>query len=639
MSKEKFEPEILIETSELGEIRGINPDRVQTEEGGLVVETQAPRITLEAIKRRFHLPTLSVEFSMREFMPRLIATGTLLGTLMANVDKELISGEQNQPLKTAVVKESLDTTNIETLVKETREELCKVSGIDLMHRFVMKDENGNEYFNPGGFIMPLSVSVAEKCNAKVDVEVHFPYHLARTFTEIITKNPENRDEAVEKIAAFIATEIQKNYLVIRGVAGITDTTYVYNRETNEILAGKQVKVDLEKLKVENIQMEGSASAEAEKSAVDAGEASLHGFNPENLELAGKRMEDLKPLMIEAFSRAGVDKAVLENIQEFRYEHNLSENEIQEIAEISKKILGEVVNGSNEEIAYALIQELNNENTNVIKKLEENKDYAAALDKYIFEKREVKVSFEAGTETGKKTVYNMVFLLPLVLLMPNVRIRSGKGMDFSIKDFKFKYHPSEHNVFETISLKARRLFSETTPEKLEQERSFDEVYSKIDLSKNSQDTHNILQHMLLEEVYPSLDESTREPMIDYEKLADNCRQYLLSSTREGGVAKGVYETPEDARQKIAEELLEMWEKHDNATFPMTGIELKNVLNYRNSEPIIYWAKTLADFFTNLLSETKNASEFKTQLLEKIQQSFQARSSQRGADRNIFVKSSF
>ncbi len=91
-----------------------------------------------------------------------------------------------------------------------------------------------------------------------------------------------------------------------------------------------------------------------------------------------------------------------------------------------------------------------------------------------------------------------------------------------------------------------------------------------------------------------------------------REFLASDARKDGVKKGHYETPDEAQRKITKMLLEMWERHDVATYPMEGIDIKTVLNYRNSEQIVYWAKTLAYELTRLAEQTDTTDELRNAL---------------------------
>lgn len=92
---------------------------------------------------------------------------------------------------------------------------------------------------------------------------------------------------------------------------------------------------------------------------------------------------------------------------------------------------------------------------------------------------------------------------------------------------------------------------------------------------------------------------------------------------------------------------MWEKHDMETYKMNGIDIKTVLNYRHSDKVVFWAKTLAYDFVSIALEAAPKSEDVTELAKRIdfveilerhiQQAFETREKQGGENRNIFVVS--
>lgn len=626
-----------------------NPDRVRTEATEETVTTVTPpvdRYETRTVRRAIDIPASWYgQFSWRfERVRRVLLAalvGSAIGTAATNVDNELERGTKTDELTNKeAVKQALNTTDMETLVKETEKKVCEMVDYDFMDRFSMTDADGNETFNPGAVVLPFAVELKENCKAKVDVEIHIPYHFARTFNEIVAKNPGAREEMVKKLAQFITSEAQ-NQLVIKGIAGVTDTTYVYNKHENILAAGKPI-VDLGRFDVSNIKLEGAASGEAELSGMNAEAESLKGFNPENTRLAGKRLEDVKPLIMDALRVAGVDPAVLAKVKSFSYEHNLVDTELGELARISEKVLGGVVSGSDEQTAYALVKEINAGNPAVMAAINADPQSAATLEKHLLSKRSVNISFEAETEYGKTTVYNISVLLPLgVLLLPYIRFtRVPGGVRIIEEEARIRIPDRVDEVTErTVTPEARRLFSETTPGHLDEQRDFNAVYDSIDLSARAQDTHNLLQHMLIEEVLPSLYEQTSEPLIDYEYIVNACREFLASDARRDSVKKGHYATPDEAQRKMTEQLIDMWERHDVATYPMQGIDIKTVLNYRHSEYVVYWAKTLAYELTRLAEQTDTTDELRNALIGAAEEAARSRAGQGNSDRNQFVVSNF
>lgn len=581
---------------------GVNPDRVRVEEGSLVEPEKWNKITHSTLVRKERiLPRIELDTETRlgSWLRAAIAAAAI-GTVVSNADIEhtkgtdFVSGDANR------IEEKLETVEMGTAARQVREEVCRVVGADFMHRFVMKNADGKEVFNPGAVILPFAVDLAQDCKARVDVELHIPYHFARTFKEVVAKSPEQREALIQRLSDFISDEV-RNLVVIRGIAGVTDTRMVYDSKSNSLLTTP--RLDFGNMDISDIEITGLSSAEAESSVSNAGPDSLRGENVENVMLNEARAEDMIRPLKEALSLANVDPRVLESIKVTGYERNLISEEITELAVISKDVLGIDLKATDDEYAFELIKELNANNSEVRTKVNENAEYAGTVKRLIDDARGVEVSFTADTERQKNEVFNVLLPLPaLLMLLAWVRLRSG-GVDYKYVDkTEWVSTPAVHNM--DVS---RRLFSETTPTTLDKERNFNDLYESIDLSESAKDTAILTEHLMIEEVLPSLDSRTIEPMIDYLQIIEDTRQYLRSDTRVGDVKKGSYATTAEAQLKAAEAVLQMWEKHDTAIYPMKDIDIKNVLNYRHSPQIVYWAKTLAETLIEISKKTESPEE--------------------------------
>jgi hypothetical protein len=626
-------------------VPGVNPDRVAFVSDAQPIQeiTNVGGVTGEGTKEIVieHPAGIRAEvvsgMGGRTFTKVALAA-TAAAVLATNVGIENKEGGQPPTTEAGEVSRALETVSMETLVNQVRNEVCNVMDVDFMHRFALKNEQGEEEFNPGGFIIPLAVEIAQGCKAKVEVEIHVPYHFARTFREISVKSPEKREEMIAKLAQFINEQVE-NRLVIHGIAGHTETTHVWDHEHNTLTQG-QPRINLGKLDISDLAITGEASTEAEAGKINSGPESMQGVNVENIQLAEKRLAEAMPLITEAFQMAGVDPSVLSKSTQFHYEHNLIDGEIAELANISREVLGNVAVGSDAELAYQLIQEINSGNTQVIKLIESNPAFAASIKEHVTDHRGVTIGFEAETEYQKNEVYNIPIPLPLLLLLlPFIKLHRMPAFTERRSISVATETPmvlSKTMVDMPVPV-ARRLFSESTPNELDQKRDFHDVYNETNLSAKPEDTRLLLEHMLLEEVLPSLDDTTREPMIDYEKIVNDTREYLHSDTRKGGVEKGSYATPEEAERRMSELLLDMWERHDAETYPMQGIDMKEVLNYRHSPQIVYWAKTLAYHLTGIAEHTTTSEQFREELNSAIAEMRQTRLTSGGSDRNLFVQS--
>jgi hypothetical protein len=648
MSKEIYNP-LDINPVNPENINKINSDRAEIDtETVEVEEIISPRHFVDrAVMRSRNISEPTQYFfdwsaGVRRLSGRMLLGATILATGVANIGEEKRAGSDNEKLiNDKNISRALETTDIETIAHQAQEAVSRIVDFDFMQRFLIKDVDGNETFNPGAFVIPFSVAITGDCKAKTEIEIRVPYDFARTFKEIEAKNPEARDEMVEKLVQFITSEAQ-NQIVIRGIAGYTDTALVYDSAKNVAYAGKPA-IDLGKMDINNIVFTGKASAEVGEdvaSGINQGVASLKGENLENQKLAQDRLEDMRPLLNEALKKAGVKEEVLANIQESSVEANLVDSQIKDLAKIAQDVMGLSVDGD-EKDAYGLIKELNNANPDILAKINDNPEYVEIIQKHITGERTVNINFSAEVEFKKVDVFNIALPLPLLLLLvPGLRAVRGAQRTIIVKDYEKVEVPAVKQLRseERIVDAKRRLFSEKTPTRLDEERSFHEVYDGVNLSERAQDTHTLLQHMLLEEVGPSLNDLTKEPLINYLEIVDKSIGFMYSNTREDGIEKGSYSTSEDAQRKITEELLEMWEKHDAKTYPMKGIDMQTVLNYRDSEQVVYWAKMLAYEFVNIAQKASSREDF-IDLLEKgIQEAFETRTSQNGRDRNIFVISS-
>lgn len=620
-------------------VDGVNPDRVKfVDEPTLVDVLVSPRRKEREEETIIHRGNLTVEL-VRNSKVGTWFRGALAAALVANagVNLGVEHSEGNEPLTTNAerVQDSLETVDMETMVNQVREKVCSVIDADFMERFHIKNEKGEEQFNAGAFIIPFAVEITSECRAKVDVEVHVPYDFARTFSEISAKNPERREEMVNKLAEFIRKQVE-NKLVIRGVAGTTDSTLVYDRVHNTISGS--TRVDLGELNISDVEVAGTASTEAKASRSNAGPESMINQNNENEDLAFNRLTDSLPLIREAFAKAGVSPEVLKNMKSYSYEQNLFALEVRELAAISRSVLGEVAVGSDEEMAYQLVQEVNAGNPSVLKAVAENPEFAKKIKELITDNRGVSISFEAETLTKEHDVYNIVLPWPLLLLSLGY-LKFGRIGGYTERISKVKEYPAVMGT-ELVNMPtavARRLFSETTPDSLAKERDFVDVYNSVDLSASPADTKLLVEHMILEEVLPSLEEGTKEPMIDYELIVNNAREYFKSSGRKWEESKGTYPTTEEGKRAITEALLSMWERHDAAAYPMQGIDVKEVLNYRHSPKVMYWAKALAEYLASIAEKSSTSAAFREALLESISLMRETRQKEGGTDRNLFVKS--
>ena len=626
----------------------VNPDRVKfdqedSEVSETITENPPEQIIQEAWSEQVAIPPqYRLLFSRAEGTVKklkLALLSSLALTAALNIGEESRSGNESAG---GTLEKAMGETNSETLLKNTQEEVCALMDGDFMQRFTTLDEHGDEGFNAGAFVVPFAVSVTESCKTKVDVEIHIPYHFARTFKEIVAKNPEARQEMIERLAKLIQEQVS-NQLVIRGVAGVTDTTLVWNKEHNAVYQGKP-QVDLGALDVSDLTLTGLASAEAERDnysgvmSAPQGPDSLTGPNSANIDLAGKRRDELMPLLLPALERAGISSGAIENIKSVSFEKDLIEADVEKLAQMSRDILGETLTSSsnNYEAAFQLVKEYNHDNPTVVEALEKNPEYKTTMESLFDANRGVNVELVASVQNEKETVYPIAVLLPLLLLL--LGSASLSRTPGGTRTINHRSRVLERAVPDTVTREQigvysakRRLFSEVTPKELDQQRSFDDVYEQV--SVPYQERQVMVDHLLQEEVFPSLDEATREPYIDYEALVNRNRQYLRSDTRNDGIVKGGYDTTPEAERKITEDLIEMWERHDAHLYPMPGIDTKTVLNYRHSEQVVGWAKLLAPLFVSLMKESSTTEEFRESLLRMINETRE----EGFKDRNTFVKS--
>ncbi len=626
---------------------GYNPDRVKIEE---TVRTEEVALhhpsTFEGYSYhlagplRFHPGLENVRpIAASASVLTLIGAGIL--SVATNVGVETQAGGSNEQLTDAKqVEKGLAAQSVETFARNVQQEVCKYIDGDFMHRFTTKNPSGKEEFNPGAFIVPFAVSLTEDCRAQVEVEIHIPYDFARTFREAIAKNPAGRDKLVSQLTDFIHKEAE-NQVVIRGVAGVTHTAMVWNKQTNSLLMSGKPSIDFGTFDIpKDLTLEGSASAEAERSVGTKDAESLQGFNRENIHLAEKRLNEFSPMLRDALNKLGIDSQVLAQAKTFSYEHNMVDSEIHDLAEVSRQVFGSIIQGSDSTLAFMLVKEYNAKNPLALKAIADVPGGAERLKSLLDDQRGVTVRFTAETEFTKENVYNIALPFPLfLLLLGSLRLGASRGLGYMIEGVMEVSVPDsiieqDVHMFEPIS---RRLFSETTPGTLEKPRDFNEIYDELDTTSRPEDSHNLLVHMLIEEVMPNMYPDSKEPMTDYESLINTHRDQLHSNTRKEGVTKGSYDTSEEAQRGLTEALVEMWERHDAETYPMKGIDTREVLNYRHSEHVVYWAKVLAECLIPIMQQSLTTEEAHGLLEETILSAINAREAQGRTHNNKLVTS--
>ena len=266
--------------------------------------------------------------------------------------------------------------------------------------------------------------------------------------------------------------------------------------------------------------------------------------------------------------------------------------------------------------------------------------SARLKSLLDDQRGINISFTADTEYTKENVYNIALPFPaFLLLLGSLRLGASRGAGFVIEGIEEVSVPDsileqEVHIFEPIS---RRLFSETTPGILDTPRDFNDIYGDLDTTERPEDSHNLLIHMLVEEVMPNMFPDSAEPMIDYESLLNAYRDQLRSDTRKEGVTKGSYDSSEEAQRKLTEALVDMWERHDAETYPMQGIDTRAVLNYRHSEHVVYWAKVLAECLIPIMQRSSTTEEARALLEETVLSAIRARTGEGATHNNKLVTS--
>lgn len=638
---------------------GINPDRVLMEKREILVPVKDKEFSSselgddsfsqdenngEGIDNKEREGSSEKKGVMDRFRKWAGATAlfTVVASIIANSGHEVeIGGMDSSKIKDKNrLEDALKSTSIEVFA-DNIESALKDIDFNFMHRFMSLDKDGNEVFNPGAFIIPFAIEVSSGDKITTGVQVKIPYEFARTFKEVAEYDLGARDEMLKKLADLIKEKISDS-LIIYGIGGVTDTkgVYVYDREKNILSKGVVPVIDLvnhHALQIENIKISGGASAEAKRSVENSGPESLTGVNIENIRLAENRLGDSYGYIVEALKKTGVSDEQIKNIKSFSVEHDLSDSECAELAQISHKVLGATISGSDQEAAYILIQELNGGNTQVIKAVNNNPEYSKKIKDYITSQREVSLKFTIDGESKDSSVFNIALPLPLLLLLfPKIRIK-GYGGNNEGRDGSSQTEGEMEVVYE-YDLMARRIFSEKTPTNLEKERDFNDIYDSIDTSRHPEESHAMLQHLLIEEVYLDLVSGEKEPLIDYLGAVEKGSPFRRSDAGGNEIQKGSYLTTEEMQRNITKELLSMWEKHDMETYPMRGIDIKTVLNYAHSEYVIQWAKVLSEKFTEIavdLGENYSKDTFKKKLLENIKTVTETRSGQGGASRNVII----
>lgn len=571
-----------VEHLEMGVPRDVNPDRVKVRE-----ETRTYAEVREGVEYVdvHHAPTWAL--TLGNFKNRLwLFTKLGLASLAITTVGANLGTERETP-KT----ESTDTQKPETedFLVGLNDTLERVVNVEFVERFSSLNEAGERVFNPGALLLPVSVGVTSEKNIEVVVELSIPYDWARTFKEVQKTDPARAEELKQELVTKLREQV-KSQVVIRGLNGATNSTAVWNAHDKTLAIaddGSIVPPESLNLSVESISVTGTASDEARIK----GAQSLGAEDEQNAELAEGRAQDLEPLIRSALTEAGFSIDAIEDIEFQGIEQYLTQNELEKIANIGSTLPSFArMGGTIEERAIRLINAYNDGQDVGL-----TDDDSSFLHGVLNEKRRVDVVVKASGTEKKFESYNIGFFLPLLgLLAFGVRRVPRK-----VTSMPQRYLEDVTVVEVTRKAVARRIFSETTPHELQKERDFHEIYDNINLGADGryEDFQNMQRHMLQEEVFPAW-RGDHEPFIDYFAVANESFRYMYSDTPEYGVRKGRYPTSAEATRFITEKIVEMWEQHDQATYPMDGIDIKTVLNYRHSESVVTYAKILAETFVSI-----------------------------------------
>ncbi len=488
----------------------------------------------------------------------------------------------------------------------------EIVDVDVIHRFMTRDAEGHNSFNAGGLIAPLAVGVTTERDMNINLEVAAGQTWAPDFETTGLNNPER----VQELRDMIVAELLRKYpqhISIRGIEGATNTTGAWNAQGREFAVaadGSLAPQALAGLALENIGITGGASDEA-------GSASgLGARDVENESLALIRANNLLPTVLEALRGAHIDPSQVESIELQGVENILTPADIERLADIAyRQSQWDREGGTTEEWAQRTVEAYNRQPGSLT--LVEGD--AEILQRTLDQMRNARLVINArGAEQSFHSL-NIVIPLPLLLLLLGF-----KGAPGGTRRKDVPYEVLITTDYIRRDAVKRRLFAETNPAdyggSLGAQRDFHAVYDSIDLHAHAADLPRMQQHMLTEEVLPSLRRGTQEPYIDYMSIANGALEFMYSDTPKFGIRKGRYPTSDEAQRFVTEELIKMWEHHDQAVFPMeergseiggleltgTALDLKQQLNYRHSKEVVLWAKLLAEQFT-LISEQLYAAK--------------------------------
>ncbi len=614
---------------------GVNPDRVKIIEAGRDAwEETRIRSTLVDVE---HAPSWALTLPGAKQL-RLFGTAALASLALFTAVGNL-SVEKRTPARAGHQVEH--ALNARDFLVRVNDEFNRVVSVDFINRFATTDEHGNRVFNPGAIVFPLSVGVTSEQNFNVNVQLNIPYDWARTFREVQQTDPARAHALKAELVAQLREQI-RNQVIIHGLPGLTNSTAVWNAHGANLAIGQDgniVPPEGGRLNVEQARITGNASDEA----TDA--SSLGARDPQNEMLAENRGRDLEPVILDAMKAAGFDVDSISNVTFRETENYLTADEISGLADITYRQSRFARDGGTaEEAAMSTIYAYNHGES-----LDLTPADTALLHRVLNEQRRVDVAVTATGREKTMRSFNVGIFLPLALLLIGLKRNAG-----GVRTERVPYEERVSVIEIDRAAVARRLFMETIPETLNQERDFNTVYNSVSLSGERpghyEDLQRMQQHMLIEEVLPSLRAGTREPFIDYVTIANNALEFMYSDSPKYGIRKGHYPTTAEAQRFIAEELIKMWEHHDQAVYPMSEsplgpIDIKTVLNYRHSEHVVTWAKLLAEqlvgtnkYLYEAIGNPSNGvtrDEFEKALRRRIAANAEAAGEYR--DRNVFVVS--
>jgi hypothetical protein len=569
--------------------------------------TQANGVNQERLHHRpaSHTPATTAWHWQEAGKVRLAATPLLalgagvLGTLFV-VNSDTVhtegAGNESEAARLKVIQEIGSTTSQDGFMSAVRESTCKqLEDMHVVSALWEQIKKGIDTdFNFKTLVFPAQYVNMGTCTAHIKIQVRLPYIFAKTFTEVSPVNDAHRRKMLLSFAELLKTQLTDE-LTIYGLEGLTDSKAMYNTAAISTRNYRDNPITV---------IKSSAKGFASDEAAKVGPKSLGTPDPENAELAAKRLREVLELYPDVMKEAGIATNQIEQISKVMVasseEALVSQAGISDLARIARTATfgkGVRIGNSPAEQAFWLVQAFNTGDQAVQKYLQDSPADGKVFSSLILDNRSVSLNFELKSSFDKKEVRTIFvpWLLLLTLLIPTAK--------------KIKIE-----AVSTPASASRRMFTPKLKEsKDEKSPTFDAVYAGLPRDEafiGKSNAKQLMDSFVVDELVPTFDsyEYVGYEFLDYKTLIYTAIS-AAESIRDPYTNQNAAATKENTLKKLTLDIVNMWQRHDGYVRTSVGTDYRRALSYDETSDIVAQAHGVAKYLfakTEALADSKKNS---------------------------------